>query len=64
MGDLACSPLEAPVAATEHPGFIAGRVASLRDANGQRLGVLGEVHPIVLENYGLKHPVSVVELSL
>ena len=56
--------LASTIAATEHPGFIAGRVAKLVDANGERLGVLGEVHPIVLENYGLKHPVSVLELSL
>jgi len=25
---------------------------------------MGEVHPEVLEAYGLKHPVSVLELSL
>ncbi len=49
---------------TEHPGFIAGRVAELRTPDGQRLGIMGEVHPQVLENYGLKHPVAVFELSL
>ena len=49
---------------TEHPGFIAGRVAGLNTPDGQRLGIMGEVHPQVLENYGLKHPVAVFELSL
>jgi phenylalanyl-tRNA synthetase beta subunit len=25
---------------------------------------MGELHPEVLENYGLRHPVAVLELSL
>lgn len=29
-----------------------------------QLGVMGELHPEVLEDYSLKHPVSVLELSL
>ena len=49
---------------TEHPGFIPRRVAALSGAGGEQIGVMGEVHPEVLDNYGLKHPVSVVELSL
>jgi phenylalanyl-tRNA synthetase beta chain len=49
---------------TEHPSFIRGRVAAMLDAQGQPLGRLGEVHPVVLENYGLKHAVSVLEMSL
>lgn len=49
---------------TEHSSYIPGRVAALLDAEGRRLGTMGEVHPEVLENYGLKHPVSVLELSL
>ncbi len=49
---------------TEHPGFIAGRVAALFDDHGNEIGRMGEVHPQVLENYGLKHPVSVMEMSL
>jgi phenylalanyl-tRNA synthetase beta chain len=49
---------------TEHASFIPGRAAALLDASGQPLGVMGEVHPEVLENYGLRHPVAVLELSL
>ena len=49
---------------TEHPGFIPCRVAAMFAAGGEQIGVMGEVHPEVLESYGLKHPVSVVELSL
>jgi phenylalanyl-tRNA synthetase beta chain len=54
---------------TEHASFIPGRAAALfcTDEKGipiEQVGVMGEVHPEVLENYGLKHPVSVLELSL
>ncbi len=49
----------------EHPSFIPGRAATLRrGTDPEPIGVMGEVHPAVLENYGLKHPVSVLELSL
>lgn len=49
---------------TEHPSYIAGRAAALHNAHGERIGTMGEVHPEVLENHGLKHPVSVLEMSL
>jgi phenylalanyl-tRNA synthetase beta chain len=57
---------------TEHPSFLSGRAAALvvvgpvsnRSSVAERIGVMGEIHPEVLENYGLKHPVSVLELSL
>lgn len=47
----------------EHPSYIAGRVAGVfRD--GRRLGVMGELHPEVLENYSLKHAVAAMEIEL
>jgi phenylalanyl-tRNA synthetase beta chain len=49
---------------TEHNSFIPGRVAAIVDPAGLRLGVMGELHPEVLENYGLKHPVAAMELRL
>ena len=49
---------------SEHPSYIPGRAAALCDGKGREIGVMGELHPEVLENYGLKHPVSVMELSL
>ena len=49
---------------TEHPSFVAGRVAALFDRQNRQIGVMGELHPQVLENYGLRHPVAVLELSL
>ncbi len=52
------------VKAVEHPGYIPGRVAGLFDAAGGQLGTMGELHPEVLENYGLRHPVAVCEISL
>ncbi len=52
------------IQATDHPSYIPGRAAALHTAAGNALGTMGEVHPEVLESYGLKHPVSVMELSL
>ncbi len=47
-----------------HPGFIPGRVAQVFNADGQPIGVMGELHPQVLENYGLRHAVAVLELDV
>jgi phenylalanyl-tRNA synthetase beta chain len=51
----------------EHPSFVEGRCAAL-DAPGPaglRLhGRLGELHPEVLENFSLGHPVALAELTL
>ena len=55
---------EVGYAATEHVSFIPGRVASLFAADGARLGTLGELHPRVIEHYGLRHPVALLEFSL
>ena len=41
----------APV--TDNPTFHPGRTASI-SVNGSELGIMGEVHPAVLENYGLE----------
>lgn len=50
--------------ATEHPSFIPGRVAAICDSRGAQLGVVGEIHPEVIEAYGLRHAVAVAEVSL
>jgi phenylalanyl-tRNA synthetase beta chain len=31
---------------------------------GNKIGIFGVIHPTVLENFGWKHPVSVLELNL
>lgn len=47
------------VAKTEDPTFLDGRCARLGDR-----GVFGEVHPEVLEAWGLSHPVTAFEFHL
>ncbi|MCI0491778.1 MAG: phenylalanine--tRNA ligase subunit beta [Planctomycetes bacterium] len=49
--------------AIEHPTFVPGRAAEF-SINGKALGIVGEVHPEVLANFGLTHPVALAELSL
>lgn len=47
----------------EHESFIPGRVARIRiDSKG--VAYLGEIHPKVLENFGLEMPVAGFELNL
>jgi phenylalanyl-tRNA synthetase beta chain len=53
----------AEYAAIDHPTFVTGRAASFSNA-GQPLGILGEVHPEVLTNFGLTHPVALAEVTL
>jgi phenylalanyl-tRNA synthetase beta chain len=53
--------LETP--ATEHPSFIAGRVAEVR-FDGEPAGVVGELHPAVLVEHDLELPVAAFEFDL
>jgi phenylalanyl-tRNA synthetase beta chain len=50
-------------AAIENPTFVSGRAATF-SLNGKPVGVLGEVHPEVLSNFGLTYPVALAELTL
>jgi phenylalanyl-tRNA synthetase beta chain len=43
--------------------FIKGRVANLF-IEGTRVGVLGEIHPAVLKNYGIEAPCVAFELEI
>ena len=45
------------------PRFIPGRAASVL-YNGERIGVFGEIHPQVLENWGLTMPCIAAEIDL
>jgi phenylalanyl-tRNA synthetase beta chain len=47
----------------ESPQFVPGRAAAC-SIDGVQVGILGEVHPEVLSNFGLTHPVALGELSL
>jgi phenylalanyl-tRNA synthetase beta chain len=54
---------EADITKLDDPAFVPGRCAGVT-AGGHAKGVLGEVHPGVLEAFGLSHPVSAFELHL
>ena len=47
----------------EHPSFIPGRVGKII-VNGKAIGVIGEIHPEVLEKWGIEMPVAGFELFL
>jgi len=48
---------------TEHTSFIAGRVARAA-VKGKNVAYLGEISPVVLENFGVEMPVGVLELNI
>jgi phenylalanyl-tRNA synthetase beta chain len=48
---------------TEHSSFISGRVGEVLLGN-KSLGIIGEIHPQVLDNWDLKVPVAALELDL
>lgn len=49
---------------TENVSYHPGRCAELRTADGAYLGVLGQIHPSVAENYGMDTPVYVAQMDL
>ncbi len=55
--------LEYKIRAVHDPRFIAGR-AGLITVGGDKLGVIGEVHPQVLNNWNLENPVVAFELNV
>jgi phenylalanyl-tRNA synthetase beta chain len=48
---------------SDHPSFISGRVAWM-SIHDNRRGVLGEIHPEVLNNFELENPVSAFEVEV
>jgi len=46
-----------------HPSFIDGRTAAVY-VKHEKMGVLGEIHPQVLNNWELKNPVAAFEIDL
>jgi len=55
--------VEFTVKESADPRFIPGRAADLF-VNGKKAGVFGEVHPQVLENWGIGVPASLADLDL
>jgi phenylalanyl-tRNA synthetase beta chain len=48
---------------SEHPAFISGRVGEIR-VKSTLLGLIGEIHPIVLENWKMENPVAAFEVDV
>ncbi|MCD6559614.1 MAG: phenylalanine--tRNA ligase subunit beta, partial [Palaeococcus sp.] len=47
----------------EHPSFISGRSGKIL-VGGREIGIIGEIHPQVLENWGMEVPVAAFEVYL
>ena len=47
----------------DDPRFIPGRAAEIR-VKGRSVGIMGEIHPRVLENWGILMPCAAAEISL
>jgi phenylalanyl-tRNA synthetase beta chain len=55
--------LEAVLAPLDDPRFIPGRAAAV-NVGGRRIGMIGEIHPQCLTNWGIEMPCAVAELNL
>ena len=47
----------------DHPTYLPGRAGEIV-SNGQVYGMLGEIHPEVLDNWGIAVPVSTFEVDI
>jgi phenylalanyl-tRNA synthetase beta chain len=55
--------LEWRIRETKHPSFIDGR-AGTAWVDNKEVGILGEIHPKVLEAWSLENPVAAFELNM
>jgi phenylalanyl-tRNA synthetase beta chain len=55
--------LEPQLAPVEDARFISGRAAEIK-VKGKKVGIMGEIHPRVLENWGIQMPCAAAELFL
>ncbi len=55
--------LEFTVTQIEHPSFLEGRIGSIHIGD-EEVGIIGEVHPQVIENWKLQNPVAAMELEI
>jgi phenylalanyl-tRNA synthetase beta chain len=55
--------VEAELRPLEDPRFIPGRAAEIM-VTGRRAGIMGEIHPKVLENWGIQMPCAAAEIVL
>ncbi len=50
-------------AAIDHPSYIPGRCAEIY-VGDKKAGIIGELHPVVLKNWGIEMPVAAFEIEL
>ena len=55
--------IKVDVVPTVHPSFIKGRSGTII-YKGESIGIIGELNPQVLENFGLQAPVGVFEINI
>ncbi len=55
--------LQGTYTAVEHASFIPGRVAQVT-TDGEVSGIVGELHPEVILNFGLDHPVAIADFKI
>jgi phenylalanyl-tRNA synthetase beta chain len=48
---------------TLHSSFIEGRIGKVL-VNGEEVGIIGEIHPLVLERWKLENPAAAFEINL
>jgi len=48
---------------TKHPSFLSGRVTAIQHKN-REAGILGEIHPEVLNNFEIENPASAFEIDI
>jgi phenylalanyl-tRNA synthetase beta chain len=48
---------------SEHQSFIAGRAANII-VNKKNIGIIGEINPEVISNFGVQMPIAAIELDL
>ncbi len=49
--------------AVDHPSYIAGRCAEIYIGDN-KAGIIGELHPVVLRNWGIEMPVAAFEMEM
>jgi phenylalanyl-tRNA synthetase beta chain len=55
---------EYKIVKSEHPSFIPGRVGEIHIKKKHNIGIIGEIHPQVLENFQLLMPVVAFEITI
>ena len=55
--------LEYSLEEENHGSFIEGRVGAII-VKGEKIGLIGEIHPQVLQNWGLENPAAALEINL